>query len=270
VTITDSPTHRAEPDDTQVLFEEARQRRRRRRLAAGIVAIVVILLGITIGVLATQGAGHSPRPVTPASVAPVPAAAVATSSFSIRQVLCYAPPYTVPPGQTSSTGPLPACSPSTQLTATNLQVTPGNMNIDGYTANSNINPDPQFATYPSTTSSSDERGQDVLLPGTPSGGSTRYVLGPVGLGRSAIASARATYNDGQWAVDLVLTPKGSTQWDNLAQQTFHEITGVVINGHVVSAPIMQPTQSSFTSFDGQLQVSATFSEHQAKAIASAL
>jgi len=48
------------------------------------------------------------------------------------------------------------------------------------------------------------------------------------------------------------------------------LTGVVINGHVVSAPVMQPTELSFTSFDGQLQMSGGISEQQAKAIASEL
>lgn len=269
MTITDTSTHRVEPDETQVLFEEARRRRKHRRLVSGIVAVVVILLGITIGLLATRGAGRPPRPVTPASPASASAAALAASSFSIRPVLCYAPPYAVPPGQASSAGPLPACSPATQLTTSNLQVTPDNNGVNGYTTN-NIKADPQFATYPSTTSSSNMQGQDVLLPGTPSGGSNRYVLGPVGLGRGAIASARAIYINGVWAVNLLLTHKGSAQWDSLAQQTFHEITGVVVNGHVVSAPMMQPTQSSFTSFDGHLQISGAFSAHQAKAIASEL
>ncbi|MGA2837010.1 MAG: hypothetical protein ABSF84_10475 [Acidimicrobiales bacterium] len=71
-------------------------------------------------------------------------------------------------------------------------------------------------------------------------------------------------------LDVSLTAEGSVEWDALAQKTFHEMTGVVVNDRVVSAPIMQPTQSSFTSFDGQLQISGGFSEQQAKAMASEL
>lgn len=92
----------------------------------------------------------------------------------------------------------------------------------------------------------------------------------MGLDRSAVAHAHATYLDGQWAIDLALTPRGSEQWDNLAAQQFHAIVGVVINNRVVSAPITQPTQQSFTTFDGQLQISGGFTEHQAKVIASEL
>ncbi len=269
MTLLDAPKAMPETDGAQVLFEEARQRRRRRRLVAGIV-VVLLLVGIAIVVSATQGAGHSPRPVTPASpTPPLGAGGAAASSFSVRQVLCYAPPFAVPPGQSPSTGSLPACSPSTQLTASNLQVYPG-LNGHGYSTNADLTADPRFATYPSTTSSSSLQDQDVLLSGAPSNGSTRYVLGPVGLGRDAIARARVTDYHGQWVIDLSLTAKGSVQWDTLAQKTFHEMTGVVINDHVVSAPIMQPTQSSFISFDGRLQISGGFSEHQAKAIASEL
>lgn len=269
MTVTDTPTHRAGPDEAQLLFEEARQRRKRRRSVACIV-IVVLLVGIAIVVSATRSATHSPGPVNSASPArPLGADGASGSSFSIRQVLCYAPPFAVPPGQSPSAGPLPACSPSTRLTVSNLQVYPG-LDGHGYSTNANILPDPRFATYPSTRSSSNLQAQDVLLPGTRSRGSSRYVLGPVGLGRDAIAGVRVTEMSGQWVLDVSLTAEGSVEWDALAQKTFHEMTGVVVNDRVVSAPIMQPTQSSFTSFDGQLQISGGFSEQQAKAMASEL
>lgn len=268
VTVTDSPTQATEVDEAQLLFQEARERRKRRRLISGIAVVVVLLLGITIGLLANQGGGSSIRPV--AHPSPTPAATAAASvGFSIRPVLCYAPPYAVPPGQAPSTGPLPACSPPYQLTASNLQVTPQSNNVNGFTATTNINADPQFATYP-TTSSTDTQGQDVILPGSPANGPNRYVLGPVGLDRSAIAHAHVILTSGQWAIDLVLTTNGSAQWDALARQQFHAILGVVIHGRVVSAPITQPTQSSFTSFYGQVQISGPFTQHQAKAIAAEL
>lgn len=271
MTITDTPKHRSKSDEAQVLFEEARQRRKRRRLIAGITVLIVVVmvLGIIVGLLATSSNGGSPRPVVPAGPAPS-ATAAGKVSFSIRPVLCYAPTYAVPVGQAPSAGPLPACSPSSQLTASNLQVAPDSGNVNGYTSNSHVNADPQFATYPSTTSSNDKQGQDVLLPTTPADGSARYVLGPVGLDRSAIAHAHVTHIGGQWAIYLALTSKGSEQWDTLAAQQFHAIVGVVINGRVVSAPITQPTQQAFTSFHGQLQISGGFTEHQAKVIASEL
>jgi hypothetical protein len=269
VTVIETPTHRAEPEETQVLFEEARRRRKRRRLVGGMAVIAVVLVGIAVGLLVTQGNGPSPRPVTPAAPAPSAAAATA-SSFSIRPVLCYAPPFDGSTGQAPPTRPLPTCAPPYQLTASHLQVTPASNNVAGYTANSTIAADPQFAGYPSTMSSSRTQGHEVILSGSPGSGPNRYVLGPVGLSRSAIARARVTENNGQWAIALVLTPRGSAQWDSFVEQTFHAISAVVIHGQVVSAPIMQPTQSLPTSFHGQLQISGGFTQQQAKAIAASL
>ncbi len=37
---------------------------------------------------------------------------------------------------------------------------------------------------------------------------------------------------------------------------------------MISAPITQPTQASFTSFNGQVQISGSFTEDQAKTLAT--
>jgi hypothetical protein len=271
VTITDSPTETPPVDEAQALFPEAKQRRRRRWLIVGTgIFGLLVVVGIVVGLLVTQGgSGGSSRPQTNPAPTP-PAVGAANAVFTIRPVLCYAPPYSVAPGEAPATGPLPTCSASTALTASNLQVEVSNSSVNGYTVNGNINADPQFASYPSTTPSSTTQGRDVILPGSPAIGPNRYVLGPVGLNRSAIARARVTENNGQWAVDLILTPRGSAQWNAFAIRTFHAISAVVINGHVVSAPIMQPTQSVPTSFQGQIQISGGFNRYQARAIAADL
>jgi len=150
---------------------------------------------------------------------------------------------------------------------TNLQVTPDPDNGDGYTSDSNIQPDPQFATYPSTSPANAKEDATVLLPAS---GGGRYVLGPAGLTNSAIKSASAESSNGQWVILLNLTGDGSVQWDSMAQRSFHQIIGIDLNGRVISAPITQPTQSSFTPFNGQVQISGGFTEAQAKAIAAAL
>jgi hypothetical protein len=270
MTSTDSaPTDQAVVDQIQVLFEEARQRRTRRWLIGGITALVlVVLLAIVGTVLATGGGGTDPDPHgSPARSA---VAGTAGSSFSIRPVLCYAPPYSPAFGQAQPTGPLPTCSASSQLTPSSLNVTPANDNVNGFTADSNVLPDPKFANYPSTPKSGLDPKATVLLPGTRIEGSSRYVLGPAGFTRSGVASAQATEQSGQWLIELTLTQRGSAQWDALAAEQFHAILGIVINGQVVSAPITQPTQSSFTSFHGQLSIGGSFTEHQAKAIATEL
>jgi preprotein translocase subunit SecD len=192
-----------------------------------------------------------------------------TAQLFFRPVICYAPAFTVAKGKTASTGPLPTCSASTQLTAANLEVTPDSSNVNGYTENSNISEDPQFLTYKSTPSTSDNKSQTVLLPGSAAnGGPPRYVLGPAGMTGTAVKSATAQLNNGQWAVNLNLTSAGSAQWDALAKEQFHAIIGIDLDGQVISAPITQPTQSSFTSFDGQVQISGSFTEDQAKTLAT--
>jgi hypothetical protein len=270
MTITDLPPHVAAPDEAQLLFEEARQRRRRRRLIGGLVAAVLLLV-IGVVVVAAHGASAAHQPVASTPSAPPHGVGAGTAvSFEVRQVLCYAPPFALPSGQSPSTGALPACSPSTVLTTSNLQVVP-QQGVDGYTTRlSDIAPDPRFATFPSTADSSARQDQAVLLSGPPSSGQGRFVLGPVGLDRSGIAHARASDEGGQWTIDLTLTPRGSVQWDALAHQTFHEILGMVVDNEVISAPLMQPTQAAFASFGGHLQISGSFTEQQAKVLASGL
>ena len=110
----------------------------------------------------------------------------------------------------------------------------------------------------------------MLLPGTPAVGDSRYVLGPAGLTNAAVKSASAHLDNGAWIINLDLTDTGSTQWDAMADAEFHQIIGVDVNGQVISAPIIQPTQSSFTPFNGQVQISGAFTGAQAKKLASEL
>jgi hypothetical protein len=268
MTIVDARTER--PDETQVLFREARQRRTRRWLTSGIVAAIgLLLMGIVLGFgVFSSGGGRATSSTQPLVGIGGPRSATA---FSIRPVLCYAPALTLPTGRTPSTGPLPACSPSSQLTTANLDVTPASNNVNGYTSHPTVPADPQFATYASTTPGNTNDNGTVLLPATSSNGAGgRYVLGPAGITGAAVSSASAHQMSGQWAVDVALTRAGSPQWDALAQRQFHAILGVVVDGTVVSAPITQPAQSAFTSFNGHLQISGSFSWHQAKALAEQL
>ena len=69
-------------------------------------------------------------------------------------------------------------------------------------------------------------------------------------------------------IDLRLTPSGAVRWDALAHRQFHALVGVVVDGRVVSAPVNQPTQSTFTSFHGSVQLAGGFTESQAHEIAS--
>lgn len=270
MTVVDAPIDKPKVDEAQLLFREARQRRRRRWLVSGIVAsIALVLLGFTLSAtLGGGGKGSLPSLSAPLSAKP---ATISSGAFSIRPVLCYAPPLSLAAGQAPTTGALPTCASSSQLTATNLGVAPDPNNVNGYRSNSSVPVDPQFATYPSTAQSNDNVNDNVLLPASASNqGTERYVLGPAGITRSAIKSARAQLVNNQWAVNIILTDEGAVQWDTLAQQQFHAIIGVDVGGKVVSAPITEPSQPSFSSFNGQIQVSGSFTEQQAKALAAQL
>jgi preprotein translocase subunit SecD len=186
-----------------------------------------------------------------------------TAQLFFRPALCYAPPLTLAKGATPTTGPLPTCAAASQLTAANLAV-----NTSTAQATNNPPEDTQFATYPSTPSTSDDKNATVLLPGTAAEGTGRYVLGPAGMTGSAVKSASAQLNSGVWSVNLNLTSEGAVQWDALAQQQFHAIIGIDLDGQVISAPITLPGQSSFTSFGGKVQISGSFTEDQAKTLAT--
>jgi preprotein translocase subunit SecD len=189
-----------------------------------------------------------------------------TAQLFFRPALCYAPAFTVAKGKTASTGPLPTCAAATALTEANIGVQIDSSNINGYTSNlNNIQADTQFATYKSTSPLQDNKNDTVLLPAA---GGGRYVLGPAGMTGTAVKSANAQLNGGQWAVNLNLTSEGSTEWQTLASKQFHAIIGIDLDGTVISAPITSPTSSTPTNFNGQVQISGSFSETEAKTLAT--
>jgi hypothetical protein len=270
MTITQSRPEGSAVDETEVLFHEARARRKRRWFIGGVtLSAVLVLLTVGVGIgLAATGPGR--RPLQPAGQHPVQAdRTLSAAEFSIRPLLCYAPPLVVADDQRPLGGPLPECSASLALTAVNLGVHPDTGTIAGYSENATpVQADPRFAGYGSTSPASDTANSTVLLPGATTGNGRRYVLGPVGLTASAIQSAKAVDVDGQWILSLTLTEAGSAQWDALAQQQFHAFIGVVVDGRVISAPITQPTQTTFSSFGGRVQISGNLTAPQARQLAS--
>jgi len=272
-TITDTPTT-APPlltdpalDEARLLFQEAKQRRRRRWLVSGLVAtVVVVLMGIALLTTTGRGGVGGVRPATN----PPAAGAVTRSAadFSMRPVLCYAPPLSMGIGRQATTGPLPTCSAASMLSPANLGVSP--TSASGYSVSSAITPDPRFAGYESTALRNDHADSTVLLPGTSATGSMRYVLGPAGLTASGIESVRVVDDHGSWGVSLQLTPAGSARWDAMTLEQFHAMIGAVVGGRVVSAPLTEPTESLPTSFHGHLQISGPFTRSQAEAVAARL
>jgi preprotein translocase subunit SecD len=137
--------------------------------------------------------------------------------------------------------------------------------------NSNVNsipPDPALAAFKTTTPAYDDGHphKPVLAP-LQDGGGLRYLLGPSELSGTAVASASAAFQSPQWVVNATLTGSGSKAWDALSQKYFHEIIGIDLDGSIVSAPLTQPTQAAFSSFDGKVQISGNFTQASAQNLA---
>ncbi len=203
-----------------------------------------------------------------------------TARMYFRPVLCFAYPQAVPKSQKNKVQPrgietLPTCTASSALTAANLNVTPNN-SPQGYSSN-NVPPDTQYAVYPSTSVlKPDYAKSTVLLPGLAGAcdGSSaiRCVLGPSQMTGHSIASAQATQNQtGAWVVNYTLAgAAGSALWDRVAQANFHQLLGIELDGQVYSAPIIQPTQASFSSFNGQGEISGSLTQADAQNLAQAM
>jgi preprotein translocase subunit SecD len=195
-----------------------------------------------------------------------------TAQLYFRPALCGAPAFVGKSAKSakSATAALPSCTSSTKLTKTNLDVTVTGT-ATGYKANS-VAPDTALADYPSTSPTHDAKTKTVLLPTiTGAGEYTRYLLGPAQLTGRAIASAVAQQTQlGNWVVSYKLTSKGTPAWEKLAKSSFHEIVAIELDGVVQSAPIIQPSQSSFTSFAGSGEISGHLSEQEAKTLAIAM
>lgn len=209
-----------------------------------------------------------------------------TAEMFFRPVLCYAPAYTPPAKGTAVPTTVPSSCSSSQyeLTATNLGV-----NTSTGEPQNSPSPDPALASYPDSgcaPTPSDphpsypncaadydaaHQNSDVILTASSSSGEsgTRYLLGPVGLAGSQISSAQSTLPTGGtgWVVDLNLKSAGSAQWDALAQKQFHAYIAIDLDGEVLSAPLTQPTQSTFSSFGGKVQISGNFTQSSANTLA---
>jgi preprotein translocase subunit SecD len=189
-----------------------------------------------------------------------------TAQLLFRPVICQAAVGTklAPLGKKA----LPTCAAAYQMTEANLAVTPAN-NVAGFTSN-NLQPDPAFTDLASTQPSSDLPKDSVLLPllGQPS---VRYVLGPSELTGQSIKKAVAQQDQtGAWVVNYTLTSTGSPLWDKVASENFHRLLAIELDGVVQSAPIIQATQSAFSSFQGTGQISGSFTEASAKNLALAM
>jgi preprotein translocase subunit SecD len=87
---------------------------------------------------------------------------------------------------------------------------------------------------------------------------------------STVATAKAVQDQfGNWVVKVQLASNGASQWNQVAEKYFHLVLAVDLNGQIVTALVIEPTQASFTPFD-ELTLSGGFSQATAQAVAAAL
>ena len=207
---------------------------------------------------------------------------VTTAQLLIRPVECFTYPQTTPKKGVPQGNPLkiPACQSQYQLSTTNLAVTPAPETAAGYTVNQ-VGPDPGFKNYPSVTPLTDGvpsvANLPVIEPGVAGASpyaslpNARFVLFPSVMTGTAIASATAEQTQtGEWVVQCGLTPAGSATWDRVSKIYFHNYMAIDLDGKVQSAPLIQPTQATWTSFMGQIQISGNFTQGSANALATVL
>ena len=261
----------------EALIPEARQHQRRRYRRGGAFLVIAALVVAAL-VASALLLWHGPAADGKSQGAPKPVAVTSTSGLVyFRPVLCFAAPYAAPAGSTAAsrgTEPIPACSAASLLTAANVGVAPQTRPFPS----GGTPPDEQYASFPSSsTRTPGYASSTVLLPGlngacdgTPA---VRCVLGPVEMTSRSVGTVTVTRDHGisGWIVDYSMAgARGSALWDRVAQENFHQFLGIEVDGVVYTAPLMQPTQSSFSSFDGKGELSGNFSHADALLLARAL
>lgn len=185
-------------------------------------------------------------------------------SLEVRPIYCFAYRYEPPPRRPKS---LPACGRSFVLSRSNVGVQrePG---APGGWAIQNVPADWHFLHIPSTVGQRAITETPALLDGPQA--EERYVVGPVLMSGDAIASAVADQGSGgQWEVELVLTTRGSREFDQASKSYFHRYLAFVVDGKVVSAPLIEPSASTWTTFDGMISV-PSLTHHLACSVAIGL
>jgi hypothetical protein len=188
----------------------------------------------------------------------------ASPALLLRPAVCFSGPQAGP----VSTDPLPNACSAPQYSIQPVTPTGG----AGFSMPT-VQPDPALAAFPTTTPAQDVAAPTAmaLLP-VQGGQGSRILVGPTQATLSSrVASATVSQNpSGMWIVTIHLSARESPVLDQLAYQYFHRMIAADLNGVVVWAPVIEPTQQSFTSLNGVLSISGGLSKSQAQAVAAAL
>jgi preprotein translocase subunit SecD len=110
------------------------------------------------------------------------------------------------------------------------------------------------AAHTADTNATQSRPLDSLA--GRSGVATRYLLGPSVITPSHhnAKPTNVTTKNGPTTVHIVFTQAGAERWDTVASANFHKDVAFIFGNHVLSDPTIEPTNSSFTTFDGKVQI----------------
>ncbi len=205
------------------------------RGASAIVAVATTAATATTRATATTAATATTRATaTTAATATTRATATTAAGSATTVAGATTVPATVPP----DAGPAPKFGP------------------DGLAILST--PDEDVADAYVTLAETDPAGIEVA----------RYFLAPTELTGRIVKEAQADNSQGTWEILLEFTGEGSRAWDALAARTVGRQLAIVLDGDVLSAPVIQTAQ-----FNGRAVISSGlggFPEEEAKDIALAL
>jgi preprotein translocase subunit SecD len=201
------------------------------RSGRAVVVLLAVVVAISTSALTAAGAATANR---------------AVAHLQLRPVLATLPPDTTPPGNADPSTLLAVASCDTRAVSSLGQAV-------------------------STTKATDAKSDACVVLPAEDGSDARYFLGKSALDASSVRSAKATFASGSgWSVVLRLTPKGAEAFDALSETQFHKQVAVVADGVVSAAPVIQPAQAVFSSFEGNVQVSMGSSARKTKQLAKSI
>ena len=117
---------------------------------------------------------------------------------------------------------------------------------------------PAFTACPSTPTAGTSVVRSSLLDSLAgkSGTTTRYLLSPnvITLSHHNAKPTNGTTKNGASTVHIVFTQAGAERWDTAASANCHKYVACVLGDHVLSDPIIEPTNDSITTFDSKVQI----------------
>lgn len=174
-----------------------------------------------------------------------------TGQLQLRPADCWVPARSTSgrPVAIASSG---SCAPRNELSRANLDDHPAD-NPRGYSVRS-VAPDRLLAGAPTTAPRDVRPSSQVLLAASRGSGdpTARALLGPAAMDQADLYTTGIATEAGRWFVALATVPGEAGRLDALLLGSFHQFVAVVFDDVVVSAPLVEPSQNTWSSPAGQI------------------